>query len=78
MALYGAETWTLRKIDIHLKFWTGVLENGGEEHLDRSCEVVHRVKEEMNVLRTIKQRKANWISHILRRNCLLSTLLRKR
>jgi hypothetical protein len=38
MALYGAETWSLRKIYIHLKFWNVVLENGEEEHLDRSCE----------------------------------------
>ena len=34
-------------------------------------EVLHRVKEERNILRTIKRRKADWISHILRRNCLL-------
>jgi hypothetical protein len=27
--------------------------------------------EERNILRTIKGRKANWIGHILRRNCLL-------
>jgi hypothetical protein len=34
-------------------------------------EVLHRVKEERNTLRTIKKRKANWIGHMLRRNCLL-------
>ena len=34
-------------------------------------EVLHKVKEERNVLRTIKRRKANWIGHILRRSCLL-------
>jgi hypothetical protein len=34
-------------------------------------EVLHRVKEERNILHTIKKRKANWIDHILRRNCLL-------
>ena len=33
--------------------------------------VLQRVKEERNILHTIKQRKANWIGHILRRNCLL-------
>jgi hypothetical protein len=37
----------------------------------RNNEVLRRVKEERNVLRTIKRRKANWIGHILRRNCLL-------
>jgi hypothetical protein len=29
------------------------------------------VKEERNIVHTIKRRKANWIGHILRRNCLL-------
>jgi hypothetical protein len=34
-------------------------------------EVLHRVKEKRNILYTIKGKKANWIGHILRRNCLL-------
>jgi hypothetical protein len=34
--------------------------------------VLHRVKEERNILHAIRGRKANWIGHILRRNCLLS------
>ena len=34
-------------------------------------EVLHRVKEERNILHTIRRRKANWFSHSLRRNCLL-------
>jgi hypothetical protein len=29
------------------------------------------VKKERNILHTITRRKANWIGHILRRNCLL-------
>jgi hypothetical protein len=33
-------------------------------------EVLHRVKEEKNILHTIKRRKANWIGHILCINCL--------
>jgi alpha-D-ribose 1-methylphosphonate 5-triphosphate synthase subunit PhnL len=38
-------------------------------------EVLHRVKEERNILHTIKRRKANWIGHILRRNCLLEHVI---
>ena len=34
-------------------------------------EVLHRVKEERYNLHKIKRRKANWIGHILSRNCLL-------
>jgi hypothetical protein len=41
----------------------------------RNEEVLHRVKEERNVLNTIKRRKANWIGHILRRNCLLQHVI---
>jgi hypothetical protein len=37
----------------------------------RNEEVLHRVKEERNIVHTIKRRKANWIDHILRRNYLL-------
>jgi hypothetical protein len=37
--------------------------------------VLHRVKEEMNILHTIRRRKANWIGHILRRNCLLKHVI---
>ena len=40
MALYGAETWTLRAADQKYlgKFWNVVLEKDGEDQLDRSCE----------------------------------------
>jgi hypothetical protein len=41
----------------------------------RNEEVLHRVKEERNVLHTIKRRKANWIGHILRRNYLLKHVI---
>jgi hypothetical protein len=78
-ALYGAETWTLRKVDQkYLKrfemwcwrrtekiSWTDSAKN----------EILHRVKEESNILYTIKRRKANWIRHILRRNCLLKHVI---
>ena len=34
-------------------------------------EVVHRVKEDRNILHITERRKTNWIGHILRRNCLI-------
>ena len=37
----------------------------------RNKEVLHRVKEERNIVHTIKRRKGNWIGHILRTNFLL-------
>ena len=33
--------------------------------------VLHRVKEESNILLTIQQKKANWIGRIVHTNCLL-------
>ena len=38
-------------------------------------EVLQRVKEERNILQTIKRRKPNWISHSLRRNCILNHVI---
>jgi hypothetical protein len=37
----------------------------------RNENVLLRVKEQRNILHEIRKRKANWIGHILRRNCLL-------
>jgi hypothetical protein len=34
------------------------------------------VKEERNIVHTIKRRKANWIGHVLRRNCLLKLVVK--
>ena len=43
----------------------------------RNEEVLRRVKEERNILHTIKRRTDNWIGHILRRNCLLKHVIEK-
>jgi hypothetical protein len=40
-------------------------------HHVRNKEVLLGVKEQRNILREISKQKANWIGHILRRNCLL-------
>jgi hypothetical protein len=41
-------------------------------------EVLHGVKEERNILHKIKKRKAKWIGHILRRNCLLKRVIERK
>jgi len=41
----------------------------------RNEEVLLRVKEQRNILHEIRKRKANWIGHILRRNCLLQRVI---
>jgi len=37
--------------------------------------VLLRVKEQKNILHEMRKRKANWIGHILRRNCLLQRVI---
>jgi len=41
----------------------------------KNKEVLQRVKEDKNILRTVRRRKANWIGHILSRNCLLKHVI---
>ena len=55
--------WCWRRIEKIV--WTDCVRN----------KVLHRVKEERNILHTVKSRKANWIGHILRGNCLLKHVI---
>jgi len=41
----------------------------------RNKEVLLRVNEQRNILHEIRKRKANWIGHILCRNCLLKLVI---
>ena len=41
----------------------------------RNEEVLLRVNEQRNIVHEIRERKANWIGHILRRNCLLKQVI---
>jgi hypothetical protein len=41
----------------------------------RNEEVLLKIKEQRNILHEISKRKANWIGHILRRNCLLQQVI---
>jgi hypothetical protein len=44
----------------------------------RNEEVLLRVKEQSNILHEICKRKANWIGHILRRNCFLQQVIEEK
>jgi hypothetical protein len=79
IALYGAETWTLWKVD---QKYLGSFEMWCWRRMEKISwtdrvrnEVLHRVKEDRKILHRIKRRKANWIGHILRRNCLLKHVI---
>jgi hypothetical protein len=80
IALYGAETWTLRKIEQKylesFEMWyLRRMEKISWTDRVRNEEVSQGVKEERNILQTMKRRNANWIGHILRRNCLLKHVI---
>ena len=80
IALYGAETWMVWAVDQkHLESfemwcWRRMGKISWTEHV-RNEEVLCRVKEQRNILHEISKRKANWIGHILRRNCLLQWVI---
>ena len=83
IALYGAETWTLRAVDQkHLESfemwcWRRMEKISWNEHV-RNEEVLLRVKEQRNIQHEISKRKANWIGHILCKNCLLQRVIEGR
>jgi hypothetical protein len=78
--LYGAETLTLRKVDqkylesFEMWCWRRMEKISWTDRVNNEA-VLHRVKEERKILHTIRQRKANGIEHILRRNCLLKHII---
>jgi hypothetical protein len=41
----------------------------------RNEQALYRVSEDRNILHTIKRMKANWICHILRRNCFIKHVI---
>jgi hypothetical protein len=79
---YGAERWTLRKVDqkylecFEMWRWRKMEEISWTDRV-RNEQVLHRVKEERNIVHTIKRRNTNWIGHILRRNCLLKHVIER-
>ena len=80
MALYGAETWTLRAAEQkHLEnfemwCWRRMEKISWTDHV-RNEEVLLRVKKQRNIVHEISKRKANWIGYILRRKCLLQRVI---
>ena len=51
-----------------------MLEENGEDKITNE-EVFERIGEKRTLLNNIPRRKANWIGHILRRDCLLREVI---
>jgi hypothetical protein len=66
VALYGAETWTLRAVDqkqlesCEMWCWRRMEKISWTDHV-RNEDVLLRVREHRNILQEISKRKANWI-----------------
>ena len=83
VVLYGCETWTLRRAEIDkleaLEMWIW-------RRLERVCwqdrikneEVLSMVGQKRCLVKTIRERKKNWIGHVLRGNGLLRDVLEGR
>jgi adenylate kinase family enzyme len=80
VALYGAETGTVWGVDqkelesFEMWCWRGMEKFSWDDHV-KNEEVLLRVKEQRNILHEISKWKANWIGHILCRNCLLQQVI---
>ena len=76
MALYGAETWTLRAADqkylesLEMWCWRRMEKISWADHVRNE-----EVNEQRNILHEIRKRMANWFGHILCRNCLLKQVI---
>ena len=79
--MYCAEIMIIRKADQkcleRFKCVTGERGRGISFPYHVKKEVLQTIQEERNVLRTTKQRTANWIGDVLRRYWLLKYLLKE-
>ena len=79
-ALYGCETWTMKKEVIDkleaFEMWVWRrMEKISWKDLKTNDEALHLVEVERNFVVIIEKRKKNWIGHIVRGNGLLKLVL---
>lgn len=83
VALYGCETWTLRKEEINrlnaleMWLWRRVEKIKWTDKITNEA-VLSRVEEERSFVNTVIKRKKAWIGHALRHDSLLMTVLEGR
>ena len=83
VVLYGCETWTLLEEEIdrlqafEMWLWRGIEKISWKDRVSNQ-DVLIKVDERRCLMRTIWQRKKNWIGHVLRGNGLLKDLLEGR
>lgn len=83
VALYGCETWALKKDDIQrlnaLEMWIWRrMERVGWKDKKTNEEILNAVGEKRSIIEMILRRKKNWIGHILRGDGLLKDVIEGR
>jgi hypothetical protein len=75
----GDETWTLREVDQKclksFEMWCWRRMEISWTDRVRNEEMLHRAKEQRNILHTTKRREARWIGDVLRSNCYLKHVI---
>lgn len=80
VALYGAETWTMRKEDerrieaLEMWIWRRMEKISWVEKV-RNEDVLKRIGEDRSMMKTVKRRKGRWLGHWIRQTCLLREVL---
>ena len=83
VALYGSETWTMRKDEIdrlqafEMWIWRRMEKIGWNDKVTNE-QVLEIVKEKRTLIDVIRSRKKKWIEHVLRGNGLLKETIEGR
>ena len=83
VALYGCETWTLRKNEmqrlnaLEMWMWRRMEKISWKDHRTNE-EVLRLVDEDRQIVTTIVRRKKNWIGHIVRGHSMLKDVIEGR
>ena len=83
VALYGCESWTLRKVEIErlkaFEMWIWRrMERVSWEDKKTNEEVLLNVGTERSLVQTVMKRKKNWIGHVLRNERLMKEAMEGR
>ena len=74
-ALYGSETWTMRKDEMWI--WRRMEKINWRDNITNE-QVLEIVKEKRTLIDVIRSRKKKWIGHVLRGNGLLKEIIEGR
>src|SRR6218665_1271173 len=83
VALYGSETWSMRKEDIkrieafEMWIWHRMERISWMEHRTNE-EILQMMDEKRSLIGVIQSRQRNWLGHILRGDFLLRTIIEGR